>query len=215
VKNLLYKEWRLSINPLFYLITLLSALVMIPNWVYFIAPSYLLYIVVPNIFTTNKAQNDIAFTTLLPVRKRDVVKSRVVSIAVLEVLQIAVTGLFCVLKHYLIHYENFLLDANAAFIGFVFIMFGVFNLVFFPMFYKTTTKIGIPSIVAIIAATVFAGGIEVLALFVPWAKLAFDTPDPTTVIYKVITLVVGMVLFVLLTILAYRMAAKRFEQIDL
>jgi len=215
MKSLLYKEWRLSINPLFYLITLLSALVLIPNWVYFVAPSYLLYIVVPNIFTTNKAQSDIAFTTLLPVRKRDVVKARVMAIAALEVLQIAVTGLFCVLSHYLIHYENFLLNSNAAFIGFVFIMFGVFNLVFFPMFYKTTTKIGIPSIVAIFAATVFAGGIEALALLVPWAKLAFDTPDPTTVIYKVITLVVGMVLFALLTVLSYRIAAKRFERVDL
>ena len=81
MKNLIYKELKLSINPLFYLVTLLGSLILIPNWVYFIAISYLLYIAVPNIFTTNKAQNDIAFSTLLPVRKRDVVGARIISIA--------------------------------------------------------------------------------------------------------------------------------------
>ena len=37
MKNLIYKELKLSINPLFYLVTLLGSLILIPNWVYFIA----------------------------------------------------------------------------------------------------------------------------------------------------------------------------------
>ena len=215
MKNLIYKELRLSINPLFYLITLLASLILIPNWVYFIAISYLLYIALPNIFTTNKAQNDIAFSVLLPVRKRDVVGARVLSIAGLEVLQMAVAGLFCWLNHILYHNENFLLNPNAAYIGFGFMMFGVFNLVFFPMFYKTAFKVGIPAIIAVVAATLFATGVELVCLFIPWAKQAFDAPNPATLIWKIGALIAGMVVFVLLTFAAYRASAKRFERINL
>lgn len=215
MKNLIYKELRLSINPLFYLFALLASLILIPNWVYFIAVSYLLYIAIPNIFTLSKAQNDIAFSVLLPVRKRDVVGARIISIALLEVLQLVVAGFFCWLNSILYSHENFLLNANAAFIGFCFMMFGIFNLIFFPMFYRTANKVGIPAVAGIIAATLFAGGVEVFAVLVPWAKAAFDTPDPSTVIWKIGTLVVGIIVFVMLTYLAYRAAAKRFERIDL
>ena len=215
MKNLIYKELRLSINPLFYLVTLLASLILIPNWVYFIAISYLLYIAVPNIFTTNKAQNDITFSVLLPVRKRDVVGARIFSIALLEVLQMAVAGLFCWLNHILYHNENFLLNPNAAYIGFGFMMFGVFNLVFFPMFYKTANKVGIPSLIAIAAATLFAAVVELVAALVPWAKSAFDTPNPATLGWKIGTLITGIIVFVVLTFFAYRASSKRFESIDL
>ena len=84
-----------------------------------------------------------------------------------------------------------------------------------PMFYKTAIKVGIPTIIGILAATVFALGVELTALFVPWAKSAFDTPNPATVGLKIATLLVGMAFFILMTYAAYRMSAKRFERIDL
>ena len=84
MKNLLNKEFRIVINPLFFLITLFGALVLIPQWAYFVAPMYLLFIAVPNIIVTAKTQKDNEFTVLLPVRKSDAVRARVLAIALLR-----------------------------------------------------------------------------------------------------------------------------------
>ena len=44
MKNLLYKEFRLAINPLFYLILLCGALLLIPKWIFFLALMYFFFI---------------------------------------------------------------------------------------------------------------------------------------------------------------------------
>ena len=61
MKNLLYKEFHLLIHPLFYLVLLFGALLLIPEWVYFVAVMYFFFIALPNIFSIGKAQNDIGF----------------------------------------------------------------------------------------------------------------------------------------------------------
>ncbi|MDO9120569.1 MAG: ABC-2 transporter permease, partial [Anaerolineaceae bacterium] len=93
MNNLLNKELRLVIHPLYYLTALFGALILIPNWVYFVALMYVLFIAFPNIFMNAKAQNDTGFSVLMPVRKRDVVKARVISMSILEILQVLVAAL--------------------------------------------------------------------------------------------------------------------------
>ncbi len=215
MKNLIFKEFRLSIHPLFYLVSLFGILILIPNWVYFVAIAYILFITVPNVFTTNKAQNDITFSILLPVRKQDVVKARIFSIVWLEAVQLVVAAIFGYLNHIIYAKNNFLMDPNAAFIGFGLVMYGVFNLVFFPMHYKTAYKIGIPTIIATFAAVVFATGVELFVYFVPFANLAFDASDPAMVIWKAGAFIVGLIIFLVMTTSAYRISARRFERIDL
>ena len=75
------QEFKLVIHPLYHLIPLFGALLLIPNWVYFVALMYFLFIAIPNIFVNAKAQNDTGFSVLLPVRKSDVVKAVIVRCA--------------------------------------------------------------------------------------------------------------------------------------
>lgn len=213
MKNLLYKEFKLAISPLFYLVALLGGLVLIPNWPYFLALMYCLFITIPNVFSVAKAQNDIGFSVMLPVRKRDVVRARVMSIIVLELLHILVTAVFAMINSALYPQGNFLLDANIAFFGFAFVMFAIFNAIYFPMFYKTAYKIGIPIIAAFAAAFVFASGIELLVLFVPGFAAVVDGTQEIAL--KLAVLAGGIVIFVLLNIMAYKISANRFEKLDL
>ena len=213
MKNLLYKEFRLAIHPLFYpLLVLCGALLMIPQWVFFLALMYFFFITAPNIFTMGKAQNDIEFSVTLPVRKRDVVKARMMSIIILELLQIVVAVVFAVLNRTLYHTENFLLDLNFAFFGFAFVIYALFNVVFFPMFYQTAYKIGIPVLAGIFAALLFATGVELGVLYIP-ALCVLDGMGHIGV--QLWVLAAGIVLFALLNILAYRISARLFERIDL
>ena len=213
MKNLLYKELRLSIHPLFYpLLLVCGALLMIPKWIFFLALMYIFFIVVPNIFTMGKAQNDILFSVMLPVRKRDVVKSRVMSIVLVELLQLLIAAAFALLHAVLYHQKNFLMDPNLAFFGFAFVMYGVFNIIFFPMFYKTAYKVGIPAIVAIAAALLFATAVEFAVLAIPALR---ELDGMWNVGAQLWVLAGGIVLFVLLNMLAYRISARRFERVDL
>ena len=139
MRNLIYKEFRLVISPVYFLITLFGALLLIPQWVFFVAPMYLFFIAIPNIFQYARAQKDLEFTMLLPVRKGDIgARAEYWQSPILEVAQgVVVTAIFAALNIALYHTPNFFIDPNTAYVGCVFAMFGVFNILFFPMLYKT------------------------------------------------------------------------------
>ncbi len=212
MRHLLYKEFHLAIHPLFYLVVLFSLLLLIPQWPYFIALMYFFFIAVPNIFTYTKSQGDIAFSLSLPVRRSDIVKSRMMSVALLELLQIVTAAIFAVVNKLLYPAGNFLLDANIAFIGFVFMMYGLFNIIMFPMFYKTAYKIAWPSIAAISATVLFAGVVEATVLSFPFAK-TLDGLD--NIRAQIIVLILGIVIYFLLSLLSSRISVKRFERVNI
>ncbi len=212
MKNLLYKEFYLAIHPAFFLSILFGALLLIPEWIYFLAPMYFFLVVLPNIFGMGKASNDIGFSAMLPVKRSDIVKARIIAVIIFEVLQILVTAIFAVINFAIYPKGNSLIDANAAYIGFVFAIFAIFNIVFFPMFYKTAYKIGLPVVLANIAAIIVAAGIELLIVFVPWFKI-FDGRENITAHFSM--LAGGIIIFVLLNIMALKMSVKRFENVNL
>ena len=213
--SLLYKEFKLNIHPLFYLVTLLGALILIPSWLYFIAMSYVFYITIVNVMSSSKSQNDFGYCAMLPIRKRDIVKARIISIIGLELLHIVVGIVFAILNSKLYPYNNFFLEPNTAFFGFVFIMYGIFNAIFFPMFYKSGHKLGMPSIISIAVAIGFATLVELSVMFVPQLNIALDSDNAGTLIWKLITLLVGIGVFIVTGIMSYRISAKRFEKLGL
>ncbi len=212
MKNLLYKEFHLSIHPAYFLVPAFGALVLIPQWPYFIALMYFFFIAIPNIFTANKAQNDLGFSATLPIRRADIVKARVTSIIILELLQILVTAIFAFISMKFYVTQNFLLDANVAFIGFSFIMFGIFNLICLPMFYRTADKIGWPFIIAFTTAFLYAAVVEGTILLVPAAKI-LDGMDHLPA--QFIVLGIGIALFFLFSYVATHSSVKRFEKVNL
>lgn len=213
MKNLLYKEFKLTISPLFYILSLLGALLLIPNWLYFVALMYVLFITIPNIFISSKAQKDIGFSVMMPVRKKDVVGARVIAILAIELLHILVAAVFAVINAKLYPGGSFLLEPNVAFFGFAFVMFAVFNIIFFPMFYKTAYKIAAPIIIGIIAALIFVSSLELLNLFVPSVSSYISGFKET---YRQLPVLVGgIVIFVLSAVLTNKISAKRFEKVDI
>ncbi|NMB88618.1 MAG: hypothetical protein GYA17_09675, partial [Chloroflexi bacterium] len=69
MNHLLYKEFKLSVHLTSYLFLLLSLMLLIPNYPYYVV----FFCQTPGIFFTflaGNATNDVYFITLLPVRKR-------------------------------------------------------------------------------------------------------------------------------------------------
>ncbi|HPF86459.1 MAG TPA: ABC-2 transporter permease [Candidatus Limiplasma sp.] len=214
MKALLYKEFKLVVNPLFYCVALFSALILIPQWLYFIALLYFCFMSAPNLFTLSKTYKEVYFTATLPVLRRDVVKARLVSLVVLEVLQIVVAAVCVVLKLTVMTTPNYIfLDGNLAFLGLSFVMFGLFNIVLLPMFYQTAYKIAMPAILATVVSVAFAAAVELGVIYLPAVADLFDGMHTTAA--HVITLAAGIAVFAGLNIAAYRVSAARFETVDL
>ncbi len=213
--KLLNKEFRLVISPLYFLTTIFGALLLIPQWVFFVAPMYILFIALPNIVQFSKAQKDMEFTMLLPVRKADAVRARILAIALLQTAQVLVVALFAALNITLYHTPNFFIDPNVAYVGCVFVMFGVFNIVFFPMLYKTGYKLAAPLIAGLTLTLVFAALIELLVVTVPPVTRVLDGISRAELVRQIPVLLCGIAAFMLLTWGSMRASIRRFDRVNL
>jgi len=213
MKNLLFKEFKLSISSGFFFMALFGALIMIPSWLYFIALMYTMFIMMPNIFISAKAQNDIGFSVMLPVSKSDVVKARVVSVVIMQLLPIFAAAVFAVLNITLYKGSNFFMNPNVAFFGLVFIMYAIFNLVFFPWFYKSAYKVAAPSIWANAAAILFMAAVELANIFVPSIRAYIGGIENMAAQLPV--LIGGILIYALSAFASFKISAKRFEKVDI
>ncbi len=215
--NLVMKDVRLAVPPFFFLLpVLIGALMLIPGWIYFIVLLYFCWITIPNLFNQFKAQNDLVFTSVMPVAKRDVVKARVTVIVGLELLHIVFAAIFGSIS--LILYPDvtyYFFPPNLGFWGLNLVMLAVFNLIFIPMFYKTAYKFGWALSAAVTAAMLFAGIAQWLGIQNPVMNDIFYGTDTQQVALQAFILITGIVIFAAFSVIAYRLGVKRFLQVEI
>ncbi|PYY27897.1 ABC-2 transporter permease [Paenibacillus illinoisensis] len=214
--NLIMKDVRLAVPPFFFLFPILfGALMLIPGWIYFIVILYFCWITIPNVFNQFKAQNDLMFTSVMPVSKRDMVKARVTVIVGLELLHIVIAVIFGSIS--IILYPNvtyYFFPPNMGFWGLNLVMLAIFNLIFIPMFYKTAYKFGWALLTAVMAAMLFAGIAQWIGIQNPVMNDMFYGTEAQQVTLQTSILISGIVIFSAFSVLAYRLAFKRFLQVE-
>ena len=217
MSNLLMKELRLGVNPFFYVLPFLTgALMLIPGWIYFLVLLYFCFITVPNMFAGYKSNNDLLLSCILPVTKRDIVKAKISYLVLLELLHIVVAMIFGAISVRL--YPNltyFFFAPTLGFWGLNFIMMAIFNILFISLFYKTAYKYGVAAVVSITAAILFAGGAEWLSIQNSFVNELFKGTGADRVGIQLSILFIGIAIFALFTYIAYRIANKRFEKVEL
>ncbi|OMF36696.1 hypothetical protein BK133_08600 [Paenibacillus sp. FSL H8-0548] len=215
--NLLIKELKLGVNPFFYFMPFLTgALMLIPGWLYFLVILYFCFLTVPNMFAGYKTQNDLIFSSMMPVTKKDIVKARVSVIVILEVMHIVVAMIYGVITLRL--YPNlkyFFFAPSFGFWGLCFVMLAIFNIIFIIMYYKTAYKYGAAAIVSITAAILFAGGAEWLGIQNSFVFDLFKGTSADNLAIQLSILITGIVIFAIFTVIAYHIANKRFEKVEI
>lgn len=217
MKNLLYKEFRLAIHPSVYFFFLLTALLLVPSYPYYVSFFYLMLGVFLT-FKTNRAENDVFYSALLPVRKGDVVRARILAVSILELLNLLIAVPFAVISVKInpAGGNNAGIEPNVAFFGLSFLMYGLFNLIFFPIFYKTARSEGKAFLESGIATFVYIVIAETLAQYLPSPVSAYlDTVEKTAQLRQLPVLAAGIVLWAALTLLSAKISADRFEKVDL
>ena len=215
MKNLLKKELKLALHPTAPLFLALSAMLMIPNYPYLVA---FFYTGLGVFFTCllGRENDDIGYTLLLPVSKRDVVRARFTVVIALQLLQMLLAVPFAALRQMLIPEGNLAgLDANVALFGFAFVLYGGFNLIFFSTYYKDVRRVGASFILSSVWVFLWIGAVEACTHVVPYMRACIDTPDPAHLTEKLVILAVGAAVYALLTVAAYRRAMRFFEKQDL
>ena len=192
MKELLNKELKLVLHPTNILFIPLAFMLFIPNYPYLVIMFYTC-LGVFFMCQFGRENNDVFFTMMLPVEKHKTVLARILSVSLLELLEIAVCVPIALLRAKIMTPVNAAdLDVNITLFAFFFMIFGVFNIIFFPAYYKNVKRIGVP----------FALG-------------SVAVPDPQFLAAKLVTLALGVVIWLALTFAAYKRSAALFEKQDI
>lgn len=211
MRNLLYKELTLSINKFFYVLpVLIGCLFFIPQWFFTLVLMYMFWITVPQVYASYLSNQDSNFTSALPVVKKDIVLSKAAALMILEMIQIIVVVIFAIVHNALYGVWNFGLDANIAFFGVAFALYGLFNILFLPYYFKTGYRFGRPTILGTIGTLVFAFILEYGVIRFEFMRNIFEGETTT----QFLVLGSGIVLSIVLSFIAVQLSVKRFDVVD-
>ena len=213
--KMLMKEWKLCMHPMGYIMLLCSALILVPGYPYGVSCFYM-GLAIFFICLTARENHDASYTLTLPVSRRDAVTGRILFCTALEVIDLLLIALFILLKQVIGNMPNPAgLDAGVALIGEAMILFAIFNLIFFPVYYRDINKPG--KALCFAAAAMFLWIIlEIVGTYtVPFFRDVLDTPDPQYMSDKLLFAFGGLALFAGGTALSVQKSVKRFEEVDL
>lgn len=215
MKNFLYKEWKLAFHPAVLMFWLLSVMLMIPNYPYFV----ILFYTMLGIFfisLNGRENHDILYSMSLPSKKSDFVKARFAFVVSIEMIQLLVAIPFIALKQALHMSGNVVgMDANLSFLAFSLVIFGIINWVFLKRYFTTPEKVGKTFAIASVYIAVVITAAEVLVHVIPFVRDRLDTPDPQFLLEKMAALAIGAVIYAALTFLSMKRSIGVFETLDI
>ena len=140
--KMLMKEWKLCMHPMGYIMLLCAALILVPGYPYGVTCFYM-GLAIFFICLEARENHDAAYTLTLPVSRGDAVRGRILFCTALEAIDLVLMILFVLLKNAIGNMPNPAgLDAGLALIGEGMIIFGLFNMIFFPLYYRDINKPG-------------------------------------------------------------------------
>lgn len=211
--DLLGKELRLAAHPSTYIFIWMGALALIPAYPYGVVFFFGMLGIFQSIMYARETR-DIYFTALLPVRKRDAVKAKLLLAAFVQLVQLLLSVPFAFLRTlYLPEGNPAGMEPNIAWYGFGLMVYGIFDLVYFTQFYKTVYKAGVSFLIALIPVTL---GIIAIESSVHFPGLGWlDAMDGPALIRQIPILLAGAAVYAAANVLAYRVGARRLERVDL
>lgn len=217
MRNILLKELKLSASSLSYVFILFGLMFLLPGYP-ILCGAFFTTLGIYQSFQNTRETNDILFSALLPVSKKDVVKGKYIFVCFIELCSIllmmtAVILRMTVFADSAVYRQNALMNANGFALGLAFIIFGLFNVIFVGGFFKTIYKIGRPFIVySIVNFAVVTIG-EALHHFPGLSGLnAFGTEQFGM---QTVLMTIGIILYMILTYGSLKRSCFRFERIDL
>lgn len=217
MRQLVKKEFTLAAAPLTYVFLAFALMTMIPGYPILMC-GFFICLGILYTFQFSREYNDVLYTALLPVRKRDVVRARYIFVVCIQLAGVLLCGLLTLLRMTALgeasaYRTNPLMNANPAFLGYLLAMMALFNILFLGGFYKTAYYYGKPFILFCAAAFVVVGLGETLH-HIPGMEW-LNAVEGDGVFRQSVVLLGGAVLFAAGTLLSLKRSEQRFEKLDL
>lgn len=145
-----------------------------------------------------------SFTLLLPITRNDYVKAKI--------LFLMIPGL---LNHMIYQQPDYAIDLNFAFFGLVFFIYGLFNLIFFSLYFKTGYNYGVPVVVSNVVVLILAIGFEFINMRFAVINTILEGSSFTSKAWQLAILGIGISLYVLFNYRVYRISIRKFAHVDL
>ena len=202
-------------HPTGYIMLLMSAFVLIPGYPYTVSCFYI-GLSIYFICLTARENHDASYTLTLPVSREEAVRARILLCCGLEGVQLVLMGLMILLKKAIGTMPNPAgLDAGVALIGDALITYAIFNMIFFPRYWKDITKPGSAFLFASVAVFIWIAAVIVFTYTVPFFRDVLDQPDPAFLSDKLLFVLCGFALYAAGPAMAVRKSVKKFEAVDL
>ena len=227
MKALLYKEFKLAMHPICYVfICLFPLMLLIPSYPLGVAFVYLMSCYPILFLGANKGQqsNDLLFSTLLPIRKKDIVKARIITVIIMQVAYMAImTALYPVavfLEEKMIAAGEDALHAGIGLNGYVSVLaigvigFAIADLIFFPIYYKNGKSIVMSTLFTILGFVLYLGIFTVAFPYIPGMEWYADILCNRGIGVQFAILAGAILASIGLHILVYKISSKKLEQVD-
>lgn len=217
MKNLLNKELKLATPLLTWLFLAFSLMTLIPGYP-ILCGAFFVCFGIFQAFQYGREANDILYTVLLPIGKKEAVRAKYLVSCFFELVAFLIMAvLTCVrmtaLREVAPYANNALMAANPLFLAFVLLIFASFNFIFLGGFFKTGYGIGKPFVLFIIAAFLLIVIGEILHHLPGLSFL--NASAGKGLVPQLLILLAGAGLYAGLTGLSYVRSGETFEKLDL
>lgn len=217
MNKLVRKEFKLSAHILSYYFIAFGFMTFIPGYPILVGVFFSCLGIFQS-FQSYRESNDIAYSILLPVTKKDIVKAKFVFVCTIELLTFSIMTIITLFRMTLLkdvkaYVNNPLLTANLVFLGYALIIFGLFNILFVRGYFKTGYYFGKPFLSFCVVGFIVIGLAEVIWHF-PGLEV-LNSFGFTNITVQSAAFLTGIALYTLFTYIGYSRSVISFEKIDL
>ena len=216
MKSLLKKEFLL-LHPVFYIGYLSLFLIFVPSYPLAIVFFMPLTISINAYISTIVDNNDMMFSSLTPISKRDYVKAKLFMIMFFECSYMLLSLPFLFIRQLCFPQDivtnNPGLDSIISTYGYALLCYALYNMVLLTIFFKTAPKrflaTGLSLLTAELAFCIFG----ILVAYIPTIGIKLDYGGD--ILFQVLYLLIGLLFFVLLNAFTFHLCAKEMDKKDL
>ena len=224
MKALIYKELKLAMHPICYVfIAMFPFMILIPSYPIAIGFIYILSCYPVLFLGANKGQqsNDLLYSTLLPVRKKDIVLARIFTVIFMQLAFMLIMSALCPVAMMInaniktdggeplvvpgLGLNSFVLVLAIAIVG-----YALADLIFFPIYYKKGKSIVGSTLCTILGFVVYIGVFTIGLPYIP----GLEGINHLHIGIQFGVLAFALLISFLLHFVVYKVSSKRLEKVD-
>ncbi len=225
MKALIYKEFKLSMHPICYIfVAAFPLMILIPSYPIGIGFIYVLTCYPILFLGANKGQqsNDLLYSTLLPVRKKDIVLARIFTVIFMQVaFMLIMTALYPVALNIAASIKasdpekgaltpGLGLNSYVLLLSFAILGYALADLIFFPIYYKHGKSIVMSTLFTILGFVFYIGITTIGLPYVPGLGIL----NQLHIGIQFACLAAAIAISFGIHYIVYKVSSKRLERVD-